>query len=149
MSRLPDKQLSLLQQEIVALQRQDGSWAPDDLVDFARSHPESQLHKQYPWDVDAAAHQHWLLISRNLIKTHVRSIGKRNLTVEVGRVISVPSLRGPGQGSYLSDDAVSGNEAYRIEVLEEIKSKLISMRSTYSTLLPELDPVWRAIKRST
>ena len=131
--------------EIQKLRRQDGSYSPDDVVDFAKTHSKSELHKQFEWDDRTAAHEHRLFTARHLITLHIRVVSSSGGIVQL---ISVPSLRRSDEGSYLSPDVVSGNAAYRGEVLDEIKSKLRTMMETFEPLLPELDPVWKAVKKT-
>lgn len=147
MASLDSKRRELLRQECLALQRQNGAFDPTDFVAFASENPESEMHSHFTWDDVEAGHEYRLLQARRLIKLYVRVNGGTSTTVHIGRVISVPSLRGSGEGSYLSTAAVSANEAYRLEVLDEITAKLVDMRDRYSSLLPELKTVWNAIKR--
>ena len=134
--------------ELNALQREDGSWSPEDVVEYARQNKKSALHNRFDWNVEEAAMEHWLLVARHLIK-HIVIIEPRSRDVTIGQLVSVPSRRGGDKGSFITMATLSNNEEWRLEVLEEITSKLKTMKSHYASVLPELDPVWRAIKRST
>ena len=132
--------------EIQALKRQDGSYAPSDIVDFARTHQRSELHKEFNWNKDEAARAHWLLTARHLITTYVVIIDKR-FPQRIVPVISVPSRRHGDGGSYMSRNELLGNEEYRQESLAETKAKLRTIAETWEPVLPELAPVWRAVQR--
>ena len=139
--------IAKIRAEIILLQRQDGSYSPADLVEFAANNPDSELHSMFVWDNQKAAEEHRLWQAREIITRYA-------VRIEVGEgiesipVISVPSLRGTDEGSYLERDAVGANEAYRAEVLEEQQAKLRTLRATFEPLLPELKSVWNAIKRT-
>ena len=130
--------------EVLKLKRQDGSYSPADLVDWAEDHPKSALHSQFEWNDEKAGREYRLLQARRIIVT---------ITVEVTNdtpeFISVPSLRrGEDPSSYVPTKVVAGNEAYRKDVLEEIKMKLISMRDRFRPVTPELEPVWKAVSKT-
>ena len=40
--------------EVLKLKRQDGSYSPADLVDWAEDHPKSALHSQFEWGDEKA-----------------------------------------------------------------------------------------------
>lgn len=48
--------------------RQGGRITPDDLIADARK-KTSPLHAMFQWDVDKAAHQHWLETARSIIRS--------------------------------------------------------------------------------
>lgn len=47
----------------------DGSLLPDAVVEFAKTHPKSELHKLFPWDDAVAAAAHRAEIARNVIRS--------------------------------------------------------------------------------
>ncbi len=133
--------------ELTDLRRQDGSYHPSDLVDWAAENPSSALHKEFAWDNKDAGHQWRLFQARRIIKRYAVVTEGADVT-DVVPMLSVPSLRHGDDGSYLSKDVVASREDYRLEVLAEVQSKLRSMSSTYASLLPELKSVWAAVKRA-
>ena len=135
-----------LKVEITFLRRQDGSFNPQDVVDWARENPKSILHKCFEWDNKIAGEEYRRLQARQLIERHALKVSQsgEETTIEV---ISVPSLRKGGEGSYLDRNDVAAKEEYRIEVLEEIKAKLRSMRDKYEPITPELKSVWGAVRK--
>lgn len=139
--------IAALKREILALRRQDGSLAPEDIVEWARAHPKSELHKLFEWDNERAAHEHRLRQARQFIQEYSVVVDGSEKEIEVVALVSVPSRRGKGEGSYLSQKAVAANQAYRTEVLDEVRSKLRSMKDRYETLTPELAKVWKAIQQ--
>lgn len=130
--------------EVAALKRQDGSYAPQDLVEFAKDET-TDLHNAFEWDDSVAGHEYRLLQARQLLKVYAVNYDN---PAKPEQPISVPLLRGGDEGSYLSQSAVGDREDYRLSVLDEVTSKLISMRDTYEPILPELKPVWRSVKRA-
>ena len=139
--------IAKIKSEIAKLRRQDGSYHPQDLLDFASDNPDSELHKTFQWDDEQAGQAYRLWQARETITKYAVRI-EVNDRIETIPVISVPSLRGTADGSYLERDAIGANEAYRAEVLAETQAKLRTMRETFSPLLPELKSVWNAVKRS-
>lgn len=134
-----------LASEVHALRRQDGSFDPTDLVEWAVENPKSDLHGEFLWNDAAASHEYRLWQARQLIKRYVVQVSDDGEPVKIP-IISVPSLRKTG-GSYITSDMVSANEVWRLEVLEEQKAKLRTARLQYEAITPEIAPVWRAIKR--
>ena len=132
--------------ELHALKRQDGIYAAADVVEFARDHPKSELHKQFNWNKDEAAYEHWLLTARHLITIYVVVRSKNSPTVIVP-VISIPSMRREG-GSYASRDVLSSNEQWRQDCLAEEKTWFLSQAEKWEPVLPELNPVWKAIRKT-
>lgn len=133
--------------EIAALKRSDGSYHPQDLVEYAAENTDSELYKSFLWDDEQAGQQYRLWQAREIIGKYAVRI-EVNDRIETIPVISIPSLRGTKKGSYWERDAVGANEAYRTEVLVETQAKLRTMRDTLEPLLPELKSVWNAVKRS-
>lgn len=140
--------IAKIKAEVTALQRQDGSYHPQDVVNFARENPESELHACFEWDNEVASREYRLWQARQVIVKYAVRIDMREAVIEAIPVISVPSLRGTPQGSYLDRDTVTANEAYRIEVLAETQAKLRTLRESLRVMLPELKPVWNAIDRT-
>jgi hypothetical protein len=147
MSGLDKVRKAKLIEECLALQRQNGAFDPADFVEWARENPDSVMHSEFLWDKDEASYQWNLLQARRLIKVYVKVVGPSVTEIKIQQPISVPSMRRTGDGSYFMPDAIAANEAMRLEVLDEIKGKLIDMRDKYHDLLPELNTVWRAVKR--
>ena len=139
--------IAKIKSEIAKLQRQDGSYHPQDLVDYAADNPDSELHKTFQWDDQEAGRAYRLWQARETITRYAVRI-EANDRIEIIPVISVPSLRGTADGSYLERGVVGANEVYRAEVLAETQSKLRTMCGTFAPLLPELKTVWNAVKRS-
>lgn len=139
--------IAKIKSEIFKLRRQDGSYHPQDLVDFAADNPDSELHKTFQWNDEQAGRAYRLWQAREVIGRYAVRI-EVNDRIETIPVISVPSLRGTVDGSYLERDAIGANEAYRGEVLAETQAKLRTMRETFGPLLPELKTVWSAVKRA-
>ena len=134
-------------QEVQDRQRQDGSYSPADLVDWAASHPLSALHSQFEWDDETAGYNYRIWQARQIIKTYVL-LEQKDSDVEIVPVISVPSLRQGEEGSYLSRDVVAGREEYRLEIVEEIRNKLRALRDKYEPITKELNAVWKAIQKT-
>lgn len=132
--------------ELKKLKRLNGAYDPEDVVSWAKSHPKSKLHSLFEWDDSEAAAEYRKLQARHVLKIYlqVESIGG----IEDITLISVPSLRRSGSGSFRDSATVASHEDFRVSVLTEIKSKLRDFRKDYETLLPELKPVWAAIRRT-
>ncbi len=124
--------------------RLDGRISPDRLVDWAEANPDSELYSSFQWDDAVAGREYRIWQAREMIQNFTVTVGVSDEILIIPQ-ISIPSLRGTDAGSYVSEDVVSSNEQYRLEVLEEEKSKLRSVANKYHTLLPELQRVWDMI----
>lgn len=142
MSSFTRKRISQLKEELLALRRPEGGWEPRDVVEFARYHRESALHRQFEWNIQDAAYEHWLHTARRLIVMHITVTRPEQPTVQIP-LLSVISQR--GEGSYRPRDEIGANEVLRLEQLAEISSRLRTMAARFAPILPELDPVWDAI----
>lgn len=57
----------LIAQELEALKTPEGVIHTQDVVNFAKSHPKSESHKHFNWNVHEAANAYWLQQARYLI----------------------------------------------------------------------------------
>jgi hypothetical protein len=140
------KRNAAIRGELKKLRRQNGAHDPHDVLGWARSHPKSKLHGLFQWDDGKAAEQYRLGQARRIIKIYVRQETDGGLD-EVPYV-SVPNLRHTDSGSYYDAKTVATHEEFRLSVINEVKAKLADMRTTYQTMMPELEPVWAAIGKS-
>jgi hypothetical protein len=82
----------------------DGLIQPEAVVEEAKSNPDSPLHRQFDWDVERSAYQHWLAVARSLIAryTVIRidegpkyvnvRISQRRGYVSIERAVADPDL---------------------------------------------------------
>lgn len=127
-----------LRKEIEALRREDdGMWHAEDIVSWASSHPESELHKRFTWDDVAAANEHRLEQARRLIRLHI--------VTEAGepRAVSLTFDRNSGGG--YRDISDIGKRPDLMEImLRDAMSALKTARQKYSRV-QKLSKVWQAI----
>ena len=142
MSSTYQRKATALAAEIKALARADGSFAPEDLIDWAREHPLSLLHASFEWSEKVAAAEYRLEQARKLLRQY--SVVVRGTVQEYG-LISVVSRRVDSpKGSYLTQKAIASDKILRKEVLEQCRVQLRGIKEKYGWL-KELDSVWKAI----
>lgn len=88
--------------------RNDGRIRPDDVVADARD-PTSPLHDRFEWDVQKAAHTHWLDTARELIRAVRVSITTDTTVVSSVAYVRDPSVSSDEQG-YVSVASLRSNE---------------------------------------
>jgi hypothetical protein len=125
--------------EIVALTASDGRIYPAQIVDWARQHPGSALHRHFQWNDDTAAHEYRMWQARQLIAVHVvNSAGDR-------QTISLVVDRGEG-GGYRDLGGVLNNAELRQQAVTQAVAELLRWRDRHRHLT-ELAGVFRAISR--
>lgn len=55
--------------ELEQVRKATGQLLPDAVVEFAKAHPRSELHRLFPWDDATAAAAHRAEIARNVIRS--------------------------------------------------------------------------------
>jgi AraC-like DNA-binding protein len=65
---------------VVALERDDGTIDPEDVILAARD-PASPLHHSFEWDLEVAAHERHLDVARTLIRTVRYEVTVRKTTI--------------------------------------------------------------------
>jgi len=127
-------------EELVALRDGDGIIYPATVVDWARDHPESALHRQFEWDLERAAREHWLYRARQLISVHVRSDDGHRTTI----ALQIDASHGGGYRQL--DDVLSSAELRRAAV-EQAVGELVRWKDRNSHLRQELHGIFRSIDR--
>lgn len=99
----------------------DGIAKPDDIVDYAKAHPRSEMHKLFNWDEAEAARAHWLHIARSIVRS-IRIVYSDDAP-EPMRVYVRPTDAG---GYKRLDEIVSPNEITKLrkQAMGELKSWL-------------------------
>lgn len=140
--------VAAIRAEITALlDKNDGQITAEQLVEYARSHPESALHRSFTWD-DAEAAAKWRLEqAQQILRTyHVRIEVGGNEPVTIRGVVSLPSDRG-AEHLYRSTIRVLSNEDQTQEMIEQAKRELAAFRAKYDMLrkIGKMSRVFEAI----
>ena len=140
--------VAAIRAEITALlYEHDGQITAEQLVEYARTHPESALHRSFTWD-DAEAAAKWRLEqAQQILRTYrvrVEVEGEKSVTIR--GVVSLPSDRGP-EHLYRSTIRVLSDEDQTAEMIEQAKRELASFRHKYAALrrLGKMPRVFEAI----
>jgi len=88
--------------------RNGGKIRPDDVVADARD-PDSPLHDRFQWDVNKAAHAHWLDTARELIRAVRVTITTDTTVVSSVAYVRDPSVDADEQG-YVSVATLRSDE---------------------------------------
>lgn len=126
-------------EEIVALRASDGRFYPEIIVAWARQNPGSELHQRFQWDVERAAHEHWLWQARQLIAIHVVDLAGDRMTVSL-------AIDRPRGGGYRDLNNVMSNAELRRMATEQALSELLRWADRHRHLR-ELQTVLRVIDR--
>lgn len=127
--------VAAIKAEITALlDEHDGQITAEQLVEYARTHPESALHRSFTWD-DAEAAAKWRLEQAQQIlrKFEVRVEVEGEKSVMIRGVVSLPSDRGP-EHLYRSTTRVLSDEDQTAEMIEQAKRELAAFRHKYAML---------------
>ena len=103
--------------EIVALTASDGKIYPSVVVAWAQANPDSELHRRFEWDIEKAAHEHWLWQARQLISIHVVDLAGDRTTIS----LEIDRTRG---GGYRDMGAVLSNADLRRMATEQALREL-------------------------
>jgi hypothetical protein len=116
------------------------------VVDWARSHPQSELHSQFTWDDGEAADKWRLHQARNIILKVTIEFPKGGETTRAW--VNLPSDRTGDSPVYRPIVRVMTNMDMRRELLESVKAELGRLREKHANLT-ELASVWNAIAEAT
>jgi hypothetical protein len=130
-----------LREELEAVRQAsaDGLLRPAEVVEFARTHKRSALHKQFIWDDTQAAHEYRLWQARQIIRITV--------TIEDGspRYVSLVIDRGRG-GGYRDIQDVARSPNLSEMLLADAIRELNRVRAKYGRL-EELVAMWRELDK--
>lgn len=131
-----------IKEELLALwNEQLGKVVPEEALDWARTHPQSELHKAIRWDTDWNVQQYLLFQMRHLIVLHIRSENHvpQVVSLSIDRVL-------PGGGYRKIADVLPVPELRNI-MLQDALAELMRVRRKYETLV-ELANVWLEIDKA-
>lgn len=113
-----------------------------EVVEAAKD-PQSALHEHFTWDDTEAAKKHRENEARNLIRAYI--VHEPRVNRKVRGYISVPTDRLDG-GGYRPVSDVLDRPDWVSQLVEEVRNKLLSTRTSYAHL-KALDPLWDAIEK--
>ncbi len=100
---------------LAELQDASGRLTPESVVNEARS-PDSPLHDLFNWDVEKAAHSHWLDRAREIIRSVHVVINTQRTIVKAPYYVRDPDSEHKEQG-YITISAVRGEPDLARQVL--------------------------------
>ena len=121
---------------------------PADVVDWARSRPDSALHSRLEWDDDEASEKWRVHQARNIIRTYQIEVRYPKMTADLEGTLRVRGLvslhddRASG-GGYRKMVAVMENVEMREKLLAEAKADFERLKAKWKTLV-ELEALWEA-----
>lgn len=132
-----------IESELLEIKGDSELWKVEEIVDWARSHPNSALHKAPQFcgfDLKKSAYEHWLWAARALIALHITyEDGTRkavSLTIDRQR---------PGGGYRDVDDVLRDRGLYEI-MLADALNELKRVELKYENVR-QLKPIWREAAR--
>lgn len=107
--KISNEQKELARQALQAIaDRNGGQITPEQVIQAAKD-PDSPLHSFFTWDVDAAAHAHWLTQARSLIRSVKIKIRTETKTVTAVGFVRDPSKEASEAG-YVSVRSIRNDE---------------------------------------
>jgi hypothetical protein len=132
-----------IRDELLALRDGNELLTAEMVVEWARTHPDSDLHNApqfHGWDIKRSAHQAWIAGARQLIAIHIRTEeGVRELVS-----LSIDRSRKGGGYRFVSD--VLRDKRLHDVMLADALKELERVQFKYQQL-NELKPVWKATER--
>lgn len=139
-----EKPKTKLRAEIDTLINEGGGYlSPHRMVEWAREHPESTLHKRFQWDDKKAADAYRLSQARHLIRVHVEQVAESGAKVRA--FVSLERHRMPDEG-YQALRSVLDDPLERRLLVEQAKRELQRWREKYG-ILEELQSIVEAIEK--
>lgn len=138
----------LIAQELEEL-KSDGELQPQVVVDYAKSHPTSELHKHFNWNIKEAANAYWLqqaryLISKCVVITHESTEEPQPIRAffREGKSESEDEERSSG---YVSTEEMLKDPAQRRKIIVTTIRRCLGVLHSYP--LPELKPLITAANK--
>jgi hypothetical protein len=126
-----------IESELLAIKGSDEFLIAEDVVEWARANPNSDLHESLEWDDRAAAAEYRLHQVRRLIAIHVTyGDGSR-------KFVSLSIDRTRDRGGYRDIDDVLQDQTLHEVMLADALRELERVQARYNQLLA-LTPVWQA-----
>jgi hypothetical protein len=126
-----------IESELLAIKGSDEFLIAEDVVEWARANPGSDLHKSLEWDDRVAAVEYRLHQVRRLIAIHVTySDGSR-------KFVSLSIDRTRDRGGYRDIDDVLQDQTLHAVMLADALRELERVQARYNEL-QALQPVWQA-----
>lgn len=152
--RFPRHLATAVGKEIDQLRAEIGEFIdPKDVLDYARTHPESALYQCFDWDQASAAEAHWLFIAGQLLRAvkvkmvvYDETRPTREVIIEERQNVHLRPLgaaphEGKAYGAIIDTLPIP---QYRAQMIEAFWTEVIRVRTRYSHL-HELDEVFRRI----
>lgn len=137
-------QLEKIAEELEVIEGKNGILHPKAVIEYARKHKRSTLHKQFEWNDGVAAEAYRLNQAQNIIRVCVKVIERPDdgEQVVVANYVSLPDHRGQGYESVVT---VLEDDGRREVLLIDTIRRLAAIKET--RLFPELDAVSQSIER--
>jgi hypothetical protein len=125
-------------QEIESLRRPDGLILAEEIVEWAREHPESALHSQFEWDDSEAAKNYRLWQARRVIAVYVMADdgGRKLVSLTIDRK----------SGGYRDVKDVIADDELRKVLIRDALDELRRVRAKYERL-KELAAVFAEVEK--
>jgi hypothetical protein len=127
-----------IKRELQALKR-NGVIVPETVLEWARQHTRSALHRAINWDPAYNVNAHLLHQVRSLITLHIRTIDRKPGAVSL-------SIDRTAKGGYREVDEVMSSAQLRRVMLEDALHEVELLQQRFAEL-HELELIWSAAAR--
>ena len=123
----------------------EGLLVPEDVVEAAKDEA-NPLHAEFNWNIEEAAHQHWLARARSLIRTIVVTMPDDGAESKLPKFVSLRSDRKKPGGGYRELGRVLKSPELLKELEDTAKKDLDAVLRRYDMLKAFCERVRKAAK---
>lgn len=102
-----------------------GALTPEAVVEDAKD-PDSPLHGYFEWDIEKAAHKHWIETARAIIRSVEVVVKTERVAVKAPFYVRDPS-RPSGEAGYVAVKRIQPSHDMAVAVLEDDKQRVLDM----------------------
>lgn len=131
------------------LREQNGGLLTKDVVWEAAQNPESPIHKEFEWDVEIAAREHWKSRAGDMIR-HLAVVRILDTPPEDGVpafVNVVVKTDDDERRGYVTGTQVLSDADLHQQAIDQALRLLKGLEARYNAIV-ELDDIWKAIRKA-
>jgi hypothetical protein len=136
-----------IQKELDGIRHPDGSLDVHEVLEFARTHPNSVIHQEYQWNKEKAAYAYWIEQTRRILQVLVTVTDNGyGDEISVRATFVKPKKAGEESSGYQSTAKLIKTKAGRREIAAGVIFRIESELASYP--IKELQGIVRAVARA-
>ena len=121
-----NEKLKKLREEFEQIKKtHGGKFGPRDVVEYARSNKNTELHSRFEWDDKKAGEAYRIEQARGIIQSLKITIVERETEIVSIREYSSLTTDRDGDGSYRSTVQILSDEEMKAQLLDDIQMELV------------------------